>query len=136
MFPPRSDDDEGQSYSFFLAPRRFSTNKPTCKAISAQAWVCQPQTTHRQLLRMNHQKPASRRDFFCDATSQAANRVTAMAGHWIASRSTSLTLLAVVGPFQGRDVELAHLHHGGHGTLGFLVRLSEPLDHPARHHLP
>ena len=43
--------------------------------------ACQPQTAHRMLLPMNHQKPQLRRLLLCDATSQAATSVAIMAGH-------------------------------------------------------
>src|SRR6185295_3875889 len=75
-------------HSFLTAPRTFSANKPTCNAISAHAFACQAQAIHSTLLTMNHQNPASRRGFFCDATSHAANKVTAMAGHWMVSSNS------------------------------------------------
>ena len=49
--------------------------------MSAQALVCQAQMIHSTLLAMNHQKPWAQREVERDATSQAANKVTAMAGH-------------------------------------------------------
>src|SRR5689334_10195988 len=133
MFPPSFGTR--RSYSFFMAPRTFRPNNPTCSAISAQACVCQPHVTHRTLLATNHQNPASRRDFFCDATSQAANSVTAMAGHWMASSQSNL-LSTFVGAFQRRDVEFSHLEQRGHGPLALLVGIAEPVDHLLRHHLP
>src|SRR4029078_2166371 len=122
-------------HSFLTAPRTFSANRPTCNAIRAHAFACQAQAIHSTLLTMNHQNPASRRGFFCDATSQAANRVTAMAGHWMAS-SQSNRLSTLVGACERRDVELSHLEQGGHGPLALLVGIAEPLDHLLRHHLP
>jgi hypothetical protein len=56
-------------------------NNPTWSAMSAHARVCHAQVIHMMLLAMNHQKPCARRDAERDATSQAANNVTAMAGH-------------------------------------------------------
>src|SRR6185295_2824042 len=126
----------GKSYSFLAAPRTFIANSPTCSAISAHARTCHAHAIHKTLLAMNHQKPISRRWRFCDATSQAANSVTAMAGHWIASSIAPLTSSSVVGLLERGDFELAHLQQRLHDAFRLRVRLAEPVDHFLRHHLP
>src|SRR5690606_21172194 len=67
--------------AFLRVPRRFIRNSPICSTISAQAWVCQPQMIHSTLLAMKQTKPARRFSRWRDPTSQAATRVTTMAGH-------------------------------------------------------
>ena len=84
--------------SFFLAPRMLRTNRPNCSAMSEYARSCQPQTAHSTLLRMNSQKPAPRRPFRCEATSQAATRVATMAGHCKKSRRSSASITALPQP--------------------------------------
>src|SRR6188472_1065812 len=59
----------------------FRRKRPTCRAISAQAWSCQPQITHSTLLAMKHQNPQLRFFLCWDPTSHAAMSVIAMAGH-------------------------------------------------------
>src|SRR5262245_48363964 len=119
-----------------MAPRTFMMKRPAWRTINAHACACHAHTTHNTLLTMKTQKPASRRDFVRDATSQAASSVTAMAGHCSTSSQGPDALLARVCPFERRDIELAHLEQRGHHALGFRVRLTEPLDHLARHDLP
>jgi hypothetical protein len=80
--------------SFFFAPLTLRANSPSCKTMSAYALSCHPQTIHRTLLMIKHQKPQLRLFLVCDPTSHAATSVITMAGHCTAVRrvSTSNTL--------------------------------------------
>ena len=59
----------------------FMAASPSCKATSARAPSCSPQTIHKALLTRKTQNPVFRRDSFFEATSHDAASVTAIAGH-------------------------------------------------------
>ena len=92
-----SRDSLPLSGSFFLAPLTLRANSPSCKTMSAYALSCHPQTIHRTLLTIKHQKPQLRLLLVCDPTSHAATSVITMAGHCIALRRASATNM--VGSF-------------------------------------
>jgi hypothetical protein len=75
--------------SFFFAPLTLRANSPSCKTMSAYALSCHPQTIHRTLLTIKHQKPQLRLFLVCDPTSHAATNVITMAGHCTAVRRVS-----------------------------------------------
>ena len=81
-------------------PRTFVSARQAFRTISAQAPSCQPQQTHRPLLKKNTQKPAKRRAAARDPTSQAASSEAAMAGH--CSNSMILDNIGVFAGFLAR----------------------------------
>ena len=77
-----------RSYSFFTAPRTFMREQPDLQR-DQRPGLHVPRPDHPQDVAGDEPPEAVLRaaTSCCDATSQAANSVTAMAGHWSASSS-------------------------------------------------